>query len=124
MADPRVVDPGARIDLEYVMQFLGPYSRAVFVLRGDYGFNDVEIANLFGVSGARISQKYKAVEGCLSKAFKGNKAWDEKARKRKMEEMGRFKREKIPLRKIICLAEEAPREMEGFDETRFQEWLI
>lgn len=123
VADPRVVDPGARIDGEHLLRNLDSTSRAVFLLMHVWGLYEAEIGNLFGVSESRISQRLKGVESCLSKAQKEGRSFRPTKRRRGISQVGCLERQEISCEAFTIMARSESGEMEGFDEPRFQEWL-
>lgn len=71
----------------YAFDILGYFrgvERAMFLLNHYWGFNEVEIGNLFGVSESRVSQRLQSLQGRLSARIKAE-AWNERKREGKME---------------------------------------
>lgn len=122
VVDSRVPDPGARIDGERELRNLDKVNRAAFILQNQWGFSEVEIGHLFGVTGSRICQKLKGVEGRLSKSQK-RKPRSSKEGTRKVEAVERIKRQEVPERAAQTMAREESREVESLDVPCFEEWL-
>jgi DNA-directed RNA polymerase specialized sigma24 family protein len=60
------ISPGDRIDLERMLRHLGVgEERAFFLLRYQYGFKEIEIAHLYGLTKSRISQRLKGIQNRL-----------------------------------------------------------
>lgn len=84
----RNIEPyvGERGDYRGFERFFCGDERAIYLLIVKWGFSEVEVADLFGVSESRICQRYKGIQSRISARVKKEARGSEK-RSREMEEI-------------------------------------
>lgn len=88
-------DVGEREDPWKHIGWLRGVDRACLILKEYWGFNETEIANIFGVSKTRIYQRIKGIQSCLSKRVKKKEQASKRKRENKMETVLRKKTNRI-----------------------------
>jgi DNA-directed RNA polymerase specialized sigma24 family protein len=111
-----------RIDIQRMADFLRGEERALMKLRHQWGMNEVEIADLFGVSASRICQRLKGVCGRLS-ARASKAAHREREFEARLEEMGDRKGQSLPRSSDQEVAKKESSEMESNIGPRFS-WRL
>lgn len=111
-----------RLDIKRaIIEFRGR-QRAIIVLRFIWGMNEIEIADIFGVTESRVSQWLKGIQGRLSKRA-AQESDSEGERENSMEKMGTEKGKEISSRSYQCMEKEEQNKMGRNFQTRYQKWL-
>jgi len=111
-----------RIDINRIAGFLNGDDRAILLLSCQWGMNEIEIGNLFGVSESRISQRLARISERLSARVK-KEARSQGTGTSQVEEMGEIKAQGLECQANQSMAGEESRKMESTNEPCFQKWL-
>ena len=107
----------------YLRSLWDPKLRCVALLRFRWGFNEIEIGHLFGVTESRVSQWIKSIQGRISERVKGEESAAQRARENRVEEVLRVEGWGMERPANIEMAKIEPREMALAYETSFSAWL-
>ncbi len=109
--------------IKYLRTLWDPKLRCVALLYHQWGFNEIEIGHLFGVTESRVSQWLKAVHSRLSERAKAEVARGSRERASGLEGLLQGQGQGMEQTANIEMARIEPREMALAHETSFSEWL-
>ncbi len=109
--------------LGYLKSLWDPKLRCIALLYHKWGFNEVEIGYLFGVTESRVSQWLKSIQSRLSERVKGEESAAQRARENCVEEVLQVEGWGVERPPNIEMARIESREMALAYETSFSAWL-
>ena len=110
-------------DFEPFFKFISQIDRSILKLFYEWGFDESEIADCFGVTKSRICQRLQRVQSSLSKIIKKEESRISEKTESIQSAISSKKRQTLEFRTDKEMAKRESRGLENYFETFFNKWL-